>query len=144
MTWVSRSRASSRCSKLSSTSSVGPLAEEVDQLVAGGDRAVRVVDLELQALGDSGREQVRCRDTDERDEVNAVLIAVDPPSSCLERQSRLTDTARPDQRQQTAVRLVEHAIDRGELVRPPHERGARRREVPHPRFERLQRRELGR
>ena len=120
-----------------------PFAQEVDQLVAGGDRAVRVVDLELQALGDSGREQVRCRDTDERDEVNTVLIAVDPASSCLERQSRLTDTARPDQCQQAAVGLVEHAIDRGKLVGPPHERRARSREVPHPRFERLQRRELG-
>ncbi len=121
----------------------GPFAQEVDQLVTGRDRAVRVVDLELQALGDGGREQVRCRDTDERNEVDTVLIAVDPASGCLERQSRLADTARPDQRQQAAVGLVEHAIDRGELVGPPHERGARSREVPDPRFERLQRRELG-
>ena len=58
---------------------------------------MRVVDLELQALGDGGREQIRCRDTDERNEVDAVLIAVDPASGCLERQPRLADAARPDQ-----------------------------------------------
>ncbi len=104
---------------------------------------MRVVDLELQALGDGGREQIGCRDTDERNEVDTVLVAVDPASGCLERQSRLADTARPDECQQAAVGLVEHAIDRGKLVGSPHERGARSRKVPDPRFERLQRRELG-
>ena len=74
-------------------------AQVVDKLVTSGDRAVRAVDLELQTLGDGGREQIRCRDTDEWNEVDAVLIAIDPASGCFERQSRLADTARPDQRQ---------------------------------------------
>jgi len=39
---------------------------------------VRAVDLELEALRDRRREQVGCRDTDERNEVDAVLVAVDP------------------------------------------------------------------
>ncbi len=117
-------------------------AEEVDQLVAGGDRAVRTVNLKLQALGDRRREQVGCRNADERDEVNTVLIAVDPASGCLERQSRLADAARPDECQHAAVGLVEHATDRCQLVAPPYERRARGWEVPHPRLERLQGREL--
>jgi hypothetical protein len=95
-----------------------PFAEEVDQLVTGGDRAVRIVELELQALGDGGREQIGCRDADQRNEVDTVLIAIDPASGRLERQSGLADTARPDQRQQAAVGLVEHAVDRGQLVSP--------------------------
>src|SRR6476661_1102339 len=99
----------------------GPFTQEVDQLVAGGNRAVRVVDLELQALGDGRGKQLRCRDADERDEVDTVLITVDSARGCLERQSRLADAARPDQRQETAVALVEHAIDRGKLVGSTHE-----------------------
>jgi hypothetical protein len=33
-----------------------PVAQEVDELVASWDRAVCIVDLELQALGDGGCE----------------------------------------------------------------------------------------
>jgi hypothetical protein len=114
-----------------------PLAQVVDELVACGDRAVRTVNLKLQALGDRRREQVGCRNADERNEVDAVLIPVDPASRGLERQSRLADATRPDERQQAAVGLVEHATDRCQLVAPPHERRTRGWEVPHPRLERF-------
>jgi hypothetical protein len=74
--------------------------------------------------------------------VHAVLIAVDPASSRLERQSRLTDTARPHQRQQPAVGLVEHAVDRRQLVGSPHEARARGRKVAQSSLERPQGRKL--
>ena len=142
MTWVSRSRASSRCSKLSSTSSV---AVRAGSRPAGHGQGSRCARCRPGTAGSRRRrvQQIRCRDTHERYKVDTVLIAVDPASRRLERQPRLADTARPDERQQAAVRLVEHAIDRGELVGPPHERGARSRKVPDPRLERVQRRELG-
>ena len=120
------------------------LAQVINKLIASRKRAMRAVDLELQALSDRGREQVGSRDTNERNEVHAVLITVDPASRRLERQSRLTDAARPHQRQQAAVGLVEHALDRRQLVGSPHEGGARGWKVAQSSLERPQRWKLRR
>ena len=97
------------------------LAEIVEQLLLRREAAQG----ELDRLGDGGREKLRRRHGGERDEVDAVRVAVDPARGGLEREPRLAGSARPDERQQAAVRILEQPVDRLELRRTADERRAR-------------------
>ena len=120
------------------------LAEVVEQLLLRREAAVRAVDGELDRLGEGGREEVRRGDGGERDEVDAVRVAVDAASGGLEGEPGLARPARPDEREQAASGVLQQPVDRFELRRPADERRSRQREVLHPRLDRLQQRELAR
>ena len=98
------------------------LAEVVEQLVLRREAAVRAVDGELDRLGDGRREELRRGDGGERDEVDAVRVAVDPASGGLEREPRLARSARADEREQAAAGILQQPVDRFELRRPADER----------------------
>ena len=76
--------------------------------------------------------------------MHAVRVALDPARGGLERESRLARTARPDEREQAAVGILEQPVDLVELRRTPDERRARGRQVLHARLDRLQQREVAR
>src|ERR687887_1025374 len=118
------------------------LAEEVQQLVLRREAAVRPVDGELNRLGEGGRKELRRGDGGERDEVDAVRIAVDAASGGLESESCLARSTRPDERQQAASRVLQQPVDRFELLRPADEGRSRYREVLHARLDRLEERKL--
>ena len=120
------------------------LAEVVEQLVLRREAAVRAVEGELDRLGEGGREEVRRGDGRERDEVDAVRVAVDAARGGLEGEPGLARAARPDEREQAALGILQQPVDRFELRRPADERRSWQREVLHPRLERLQQRELAR
>ena len=123
----------------------GALAEVVEQLLLRREAAVHAVDGELDRLGEGGREEVRRGDGGERDEVDAVRVAVDAPRGSLEGEPGLARPARPDEREQAAVR-IRRAAGRSRRARavPADERRARGRQVLHARLDRLQQRELAR
>ena len=79
---------------------------------------MRAVDRELNRLGKGGREEVRRRDRGERDEVNAVRVAVDPAGGGLEGEPGLTRPARPHKREQAAGGVLQQPVDRFQLRRP--------------------------
>ena len=120
------------------------LAEVVQQLLLRREAAVRAVDGELDRLGEGGREEVRRGDGGERDEVDAVRVAVDAASGGLEGEPGLARPARPDEREQAAVRVLQQPVDRFELRRPADERRSWQREVLHAGLDRLQQREVAR
>ena len=120
------------------------LAEVVQQLLLRREAAVRAVDRELNRLGKGGREEVRRSDRGERDEVNAVRVAVDPAGGGREGEPGLTRPARPHKREQAAGGVLQQPVDRFQLRRPADERRSRQRKVLHPRLDRLQQRELAR
>src|SRR6266446_7020138 len=122
----------------------GALAEVVEQLLLRREAAVRAVDGELDRLGKGGREEVRRRDGGERDEMDAVLVPVDPASGRLEREPRLARSARPNEREQATIGVLQQPVDRFELRRAADERRSRQREVLHTGLDRLQQRELAR
>ena len=103
------------------------LAEVVEQLLLRREAAVRAVDGELDRLGDGRREEVRRGDGGERDEVDAVRVAVDAASGGLEREPRLAGPARADEREQAALRVLQQPVDRFELRRAADERRSRQR-----------------
>ena len=103
------------------------LAEVVEQLLLRREAAVRAVDGELDRLGEGGREEVRRGDGGERDEVDAVRVAVDAARGGLEGEPGLARPARPDEREQAAVRILQQPVDLFELRRAADERRARRR-----------------
>ena len=72
---------------------------------------MRAVDGELNRLGEGRREEVRRGDGDERHEVDAVRIAVDPASGGLERKPGLAHPARSDEREQAADGVIEQPVD---------------------------------
>jgi len=117
--------------------------QEVQQLLTGREAAELHVDLELERCGHRRRQEVGRGHRGKRDEVDPVLVAIQPVRRRLEGQARLADTARPDQREEAAGRVVEEPIDRGQLLRPADERGPRGGEVRAPGLERPERRELG-
>ena len=104
----------------------GALAEVVEQLLLRREAAVRAVDGELDRLGEGGREEVRRGDGGERDEVDAVRVAVDAASGGLEGEPGLARPARPDEREQAAVWILQQPVDRFELGRAADERRSRR------------------
>ncbi len=122
----------------------GPLAEVVEQLLLRREAAVHAVEGELDRLGEGGREEVRRGDGGERDEVDAVRVAVDAASGGLEGKPGLARSARPDEREQAAFRVLQQPVDRFELRRPADERRSWQREVLHACLDRLQQRELAR
>ena len=122
----------------------GAFAEVVEQLILRREPAVHGIDGELNRLGDYGREKLWRSDGDERDEVDAVRIAVDAASGGLEGQPGLARPARPHEREQAAVRIPKQAVDLVQLGSAADERGARGRKVLHARLERLQQRECRR
>ena len=69
-------------------------------------------------------------------------VAIDPARGGLERKSRLARPARPDEREQTAVGILEQPVDLVELGGAADERRARGGQVLHARFDRLQQREV--
>ena len=121
-----------------------PLAEVVEQLLLRREAAVGAVHRELDRLGNRRRQELRRRHRDERDEVHAVRVALDPARGGLERESRLARPARPDEREQAAVGILEQPVDLVELRRAADERRARGRQVLHARLDRLQQREVAR
>ena len=120
------------------------LAEIVEQLVLRREAAVRAVDGELDRLGEGGREEVRRGDGGERDEVDAVRVAVDAASGDLEGEPGLARPAWPDQREQAASGVLQQPVDRFELRRAADERRSWQREVLHAGLDRLQQREVAR
>ena len=118
------------------------LAQVVEKLLLGGEAAVRPVDRELKRVGDSRCKEVGRHNGSERDEVDAVRVPVEPTGGGLEREARLADSARPDQGEQPAVGVFEHALDRLELLGSSDEGRTRSGQIPHARLERLQQREL--
>ena len=120
------------------------LAEVVEQLLLRREAAVRAVDGELDRVGEGGREELRRGDGGERDEVDAVRVAVDPAGGGLEGEPGLARPARPDEREQAAAGVLQQPVDRFELRRAADERRSRQRKVLHPRLDRLQQRELAR
>ena len=82
---------------------------------------MRAVHRELDRLGDSRCQELGRRHRDKRDEVHAVRVALDPSGGSLERESRLARTARPDECEQVAARILEQPFDLVELRRPSHE-----------------------
>src|SRR3954470_12491825 len=115
----------------------GALAEVVEQLVLRREAAVHGVDGELDRFGDRRREQLWRGDGDERDEVDALRIAVEAASRGLERQPGLARPARPQEREQAAVWLLEQLVDLLQLGLATDEGRARRRQVLHAYLERL-------
>src|SRR5437870_11655755 len=87
------------------------LAEVVQQLVLRREAAVHGVDGELDRLGEGRREEVRRRDSGERDKVDAVWIAIDPASGGLERKPGLARPARSNEREQAAAGVIEQPVD---------------------------------
>ena len=71
-------------------------------------------------------------------------VALGPPSGCLECESRLSCSARPEEREQPAVGIAQQAVDLVELVCAPDERRVWRRQVLDPCLDRLEQREVGR
>src|SRR5262245_4984980 len=104
------------------------LAEVVQQLVLRREAAMHGGDCELNRLCEGGCEEVRRGDGGERDEVDAVRIAVDAPSRGLEGEPGLARSAGSDERQQAAARVIEQPVDRFELRRPTDERRSWHRE----------------
>ena len=100
------------------------------------------IDRELDRLGNRRRQELRRRHRDERDEVHTVGVAFDPARGGLERESGLARPARPDEREQAAVGILEQPVDLVELGRAANERRAWGRQVPHARLDRLQKREV--
>ena len=121
----------------------GALAEVVEQLVLRREAAVRAVDGELDRLGDGRREEVRRGDGGERDEVDAVWVAVDAASGGLQGEPGLAGPARADKREQAASRVIQQPVDRFELRRTADERRSWQREILHARLDRLEQREVG-
>ena len=118
------------------------LAEVVEQLLLRREAAVCAVDGELDRFREGGREELGRRDGDERDEVDAVRVAVDAAGGGLEGEPGLARPARPHEREQAAVGVFEQPVDRLELRCAADERRSRQREVLHAGLERLQQREL--
>ena len=121
-----------------------PLAQVVEELFLRREAAVGAVHRELDRLGNRRRQELRRRHRDERDEVHAVRVALDPARGGLERESRLARPARPDEREQAAVGILEQPVDLVELRRAADERRAWGRQVLHARLDRLQQREVAR
>ena len=121
-----------------------PLAQVVEELFLRREAAVGAVHRELDRLGNRRRQELRRRHRDERDEVHAVRVALDPARGGLERKSRLARPARPDEREQAAVGILEQPVDLVELRRAADERRARGGQVLHARLDRLQQREVAR
>jgi len=122
----------------------GPLREIVEKLLLRREAAVRAVHRELDRLGDSRRQELGRRHRDERDEMHAVRVALDPAGGSLEREPRLARAARPDESEQVAAGILEQPVDLVELSRPSHEGRSWRGQVLHSRLERLQKREVAR
>src|SRR6187401_1157792 len=100
------------------------LAQIVEKLILRREAAVGAVYGELNRLG-NGRSEELCRgNRDERDEVHAMGVALDPARGGLERESRLARPARPDECEQTAVGISEQPVDLVELGGAPDERRA--------------------
>ena len=118
------------------------LAEVVEQLVLRREAAVRAVDGELDRLRKGGREEVRRGDGGERDEVDAVLVAVDAASGGLQGEPGLAGPARADKREQAASRVIQQPVDLLELRRTADERRSWQREILHARLDRLEQREV--
>ena len=76
--------------------------------------------------------------------MDPVLVAIEPARSGLQGEARLAGPTGADEREEAADRVIEMSVDRGQLVRPADEGGPRGGQVGAPRFERPQRRELGR
>ena len=74
--------------------------------------------------------------------MDAVRVAVDAASGGLEGEPGLARSARPDEREQAAVGVIQQPVDRFELRRPADERRSRQREVLQACLDRLQEREL--
>ena len=121
-----------------------PPVQEVQELLSGGEAAERHVDLELERCGHRRGQEVGRSHRDERNEVDPVLVAIEPARGRLDGESRLAHAARSDEGQEAAGRVVEEAVDRGQLVGPADERRPRGRQVGAAGLERPQRRELGR
>ena len=121
-----------------------PLAQVVEELFLRREAAVGAVHRELDRLGNRRRQELRRCHRDERDEVHAVRVALDPARGGLERESRLARPARPDEREQAAVGILEQPVDLVELRRAADERRAWGRQVLHARLDRLQQREVAR
>ena len=100
------------------------------------------VDGKLDRLRNRRRKQLRRCHRDERDEVHAVRVALDPARGGLERKPGLARTARPDEREQATVGLLEQPVDLVQLRHAADERRARSRQVLHARLDRLQQREV--
>src|SRR5439155_16317042 len=114
------------------------------QLLLRRETAVRAVDGELDRLGEGRREEVRRGDGGERDEVDAVRVAVDAASGGLEGEPGLAGPARPNEREEATLGVLQQPVDLFELRRPADERRSRQRKVLHARLDRLQQREVAR
>ena len=119
-----------------------PLAEVVEELFLRREATARAVRSELNRLRNRRRQELRRHHRDERDEVDAVRVALDPACGRLEREPGLTRSARADEREQAAVGILEQPVDLVQLRRAPDERRAWSRQVLHPRLDRLQQREV--
>ena len=120
------------------------LAQIVEELFLRREAAVGAVHRELDRLGNRRRQELRRRHRDEGNEVHAVRVALDPARGGLERESRLARPARPDEREQAAVGILEQPVDLVELRRAADERRAWGGQVLHARLDRLQQREVAR
>src|SRR4051794_10204736 len=118
------------------------LAQIIEKLILRREAAVGAVDGELDRLGNRWSEELCRGNRDERDKVHAMRVALDPARGRLERESRLSRPARPDECQQTASGISEQPIDLVELGGAPYERRACGRQVLHARFDRLEQREV--
>ena len=119
-----------------------PLAQVVKELFLRREAAVSAVHRELDRLRNRRRKQLRRCHRNERDEVHAVRVALDPARGGLERKPGLARTARPDEREQTTVGLLEQPVDLVQLRHAADERRARGRQVLRARLDRLQQREV--
>ena len=121
-----------------------PLAEVIEELILRREAAVRAIDGELDRLGESRRQKIRGGDGGERDEVDAVRVAVDPTRGGLEGEPGFAGPARSHEREQADLGVLQQPVDRFELRRAADERRSRQREVLHTGLDRLQQRELAR
>jgi len=107
-----------------------------------GALVLRPVEGRLERVDDGRDQQVGRGDRRQLDGVHTLLEGVDLLGSDLQRQARLADAARPDQRQQAAVRIGQQFGDAGALVLAAHERRGLGRQVVRARGQRAQRREF--
>ncbi len=121
------------------------LAQVVEQLLLRREAAVGAVDGELDSLGDGRREEAPAQATDdERHEVHAVRVALDPPSRRLEREPRLADPPGPTRvSNRQSGSSSSPSIASSSVARPTNDVPGER-EALHPRLERFQKREVGR
>ena len=121
-----------------------PPVQEVQKLLPGREATELHVDPELERCCHRRGQEVGRGHRGERDEVDPVLIAIEPARSRLQGEARLAGASGADEGEEAAGRVVEAPFDRGQLLRPADEGGPRGGEVGAAGLERPQRREIGR